>query len=142
MITEVLPCERDEAIELLQEAEEWLYRRAKLSAAIGLIATIVSIVVSIFGPIGLVILGVASAIIIAGVTVWLYRGNKNLGDDVCSFKTDLENGVVNIQDYCELPIVTAVVAYKLKRTGKLAGESQGRGWRVKAYVKRYKHPIP
>ncbi|MCE4619472.1 MAG: hypothetical protein F7C33_00440 [Desulfurococcales archaeon] len=142
MITEVLPCNEEEALELLVEARDWLYKRARLSAAIGGLASVISLLLSLLGPPLLLILGVFSSVALATVTLWLYRGNKELGEDVESFTSALRAGGVSLQDYCDLPLITAVVAFKLKRTGGIAskGESGGKSGRIPS--ERYQHSLP
>jgi len=127
LITEVLPCDEEEALELLGEARDWLYRRARLSAAVGGLASAISLLLSLLGPPILLVLGVFSSVALAAVTIWLYRGNKGLGGDVEFFASAIQSGAISLQDYCDLPLITAVVAFKLKRTGGIAGKGESRG---------------
>lgn len=130
MITEILPCDKEEALLLLEEVEEWLSSRARFTTILGGIVLLISIVFSISGPVELRVMGIFSTILLVIVIIWVYKGNRDLEAKVRDFKTGLQRGVLNLEDYCDIAVVTAVVAYYLKRTGRYApGKSEGkRGW--------------
>lgn len=117
MITEVLPCDKEEALLLLGEVEDWLVTRARLTLVIGGIAILVSIVFSTLGPLELEAMGALSTILLIIIVVWLYRGNRDLERKIRDFRIGVERGLVNLEDYCDLAVVAAVVAYQLKRVG-------------------------
>ncbi|MCE4618045.1 MAG: hypothetical protein F7C37_01220 [Desulfurococcales archaeon] len=127
MITEILPCDKEEAILLLEDVEEWLSSRARFTTILGGIVLLISIIFSISGPVELRVMGIFSTILLVIVILWVYKGNRDLEAKVRDFKTGLQQGVLNLEDYCDIAVVTAVVAYYLKRTGRYApGKSEGK----------------
>lgn len=131
MITEILPCDKEEAILLLEDVEEWLSSRARFTTILGGIVLLISIIFSISGPVELRVMGIFSTILLVIVILWVYKGNRDLEAKVRDFKTGLQEGVLNLEDYCDIAVVTAVIAYYLKRTGRYApGKSEGKRGRT------------
>jgi len=128
LITEILPCDKEEALLLLEDVEEWLSSRARFTTILGGIVLLISIIFSISGPVELRVMGIFSTILLVIVILWVYKGNRDLEAKVRDFKTGLRHGVLNLEDYCDIAVVTAVVAYYLKRSGKYA-PSKGEGKR-------------
>ena len=127
MITETLPCRREDALSLLDDAISWLGSRARATLAIGGVVVLASLAMGLLGPVELRFMGLASAVLVLAIAWWLYRGNRRLLAQVQDFRAALASGTINLEDYCDIALVTAVVAYHLKRTGSVApGRGAGR----------------
>ncbi len=112
-----LPCNRDEAVETLDEFIEWLGQRNRVTVAFSAAIIAGSLYFLAQGPPLLSTIAGLSALLIAILTLWVVRGNRDLAVKAARLRDAIRAGTVGLDDYCGIALVAAVVAYDLRSKG-------------------------